>query len=202
MVKNLPIMQETFVRSLGLEVALEKEMATHSYILAWRISWTQEPGGLRSMGLQRVRYDWVTNKQEETLKCFPWWGTRGDFLLRDLFLGKKTLEWNVLADLFFEFGLNWQGWYVCIFKRLYETESIWALKRKHTSSFKPRGILAAAAAKLLQSCRLCANPETAAHQAPPSLGFSRQEHWSGLPFPSPMHESEKWKWSRSVVSDS
>ena len=42
----------------------------------------------------------------------------------------------------------------------------------------------------------------AAHQAPPSLGFSRQEHWSGLPVPSPMHEGEKWKWSRSVLSDS
>ena len=41
-----------------------------------------------------------------------------------------------------------------------------------------------------------------AHQAPPSLGFSRQEHWGGFPFPSPMHESEKCKWSRSVVSDS
>ena len=41
----------------------------------------------------------------------------------------------------------------------------------------------------------------AAHQAPPSLGLSRQEHWSGLPFPSPMQESEKWKWSYSVVSD-
>ena len=42
------------------------------------------------------------------------------------------------------------------------------------------------------SCvRLCATPQTAAHQAPPSLGFSRQEHWRGLPFPSPMHESEK-----------
>ena len=39
--------------------------------------------------------------------------------------------------------------------------------------------------------QLCATPATAAHQAPPSLGFSRQEHWSGLPFPSPMHESEK-----------
>ena len=50
--------------------------------------------------------------------------------------------------------------------------------------------------------RLCVTPETAAHQAPPSLGSSRQEHWSGLPFPSPMHESEKSKWSRSVVSDS
>ena len=50
--------------------------------------------------------------------------------------------------------------------------------------------------------RLCATPETAAHHASPSLGFSRREHWSGLPFPSPMHESEKWKWSRSVVPDS
>ena len=50
--------------------------------------------------------------------------------------------------------------------------------------------------------RPCATPQMAAHQAPPSLGFSRQEHWSGLPFPSPMHESEKSKWSRSVVSDS
>ena len=53
------------------------------------------------------------------------------------------------------------------------------------------------------SCvQLCATPETAAHQAPPSLGFSRQEQWSGLPFPSPMHENEKWKWSLSVVFDS
>ena len=50
------------------------------------------------------------------------------------------------------------------------------------------------------SCvRLCATPEMAAHQAPPSLGFSRQEHWSGLSFPSPMHESEKWKKSLSHV---
>ena len=52
------------------------------------------------------------------------------------------------------------------------------------------------------SCvRLCATPQMAAHQAPPFLGFSRQEHWSGLPFPSPMHESKKWKWRRSVVSN-
>ena len=50
--------------------------------------------------------------------------------------------------------------------------------------------------------RLCATPQMVAHQALLSLGFSRQEHWSGLPFPSPMHESEKWKWSHSVVSDS
>ena len=59
---------------------------------------------------------------------------------------------------------------------------------------------------LLLSCfsrvRLCATPWTAAYQASPSMGFSRQEHWSRLPFLSPMHESGKWKWSRSVVSDS
>ena len=59
---------------------------------------------------------------------------------------------------------------------------------------------------LLLSCIsrvwLCATPSTAAHQAPLSLGFSRQEHWSGLPFPCPVQESKKWKWSRSVVSDS
>ena len=50
--------------------------------------------------------------------------------------------------------------------------------------------------------RLCATPLTEAHQSPPSLGFSRQEHWSGLPFPSPMHESEKGKGSCSVMSNS
>ena len=48
---------------------------------------------------------------------------------------------------------------------------------------------------------LCVTSQTAAYQVPPSLGFSRKEHWSGLPFPSPVHESEKWKWSRSVMSD-
>ena len=57
MVKNLPAMWETQVRSLGQEDPLEEEMATHSSILAWRIPWTEKPGRLRSMGLQRVRHD-------------------------------------------------------------------------------------------------------------------------------------------------
>ena len=60
----------------------------------------------------------------------------------------------------------------------------------------------ATAAKSPQSCLTLCDPIDSSHQAPPSLGFSRQEHWSGLPFPSSMHESEKWKWSRSVVSSS
>ena len=57
MVKNLPSMQETRVQSLGWEDPLEEEVATHSRILAWRIPWTQEPGGLQSMGSQRVGHD-------------------------------------------------------------------------------------------------------------------------------------------------
>ena len=61
MVKNRPIKWETRVLSLGLEVPLEKKMSTHSNILAWRAPWTEEPGRLQSMGLQRVRHDWVTS---------------------------------------------------------------------------------------------------------------------------------------------
>ena len=60
-VKNLSVKQETWVRFLGWEDPLEKEMATHSSILAWRIPWTEEPGGLQSMGLQRVGHNSVTN---------------------------------------------------------------------------------------------------------------------------------------------
>ena len=57
MVKNLPAMQEMLVQSLGQEDPLEKEVVTHSSNLVWEIPWTEEPGGLQSMGLQRVRHD-------------------------------------------------------------------------------------------------------------------------------------------------
>ena len=57
MVKNLPVMQETWVQSLGWEDSLEKGMATHSSILAWRIPWTEEPGGLQSMRSQTVGHN-------------------------------------------------------------------------------------------------------------------------------------------------
>ena len=56
-VKRLPALQETWVQTLGWEDPLEKEMATHFSILAWKILWTQEPGGLQSMELQRVGHD-------------------------------------------------------------------------------------------------------------------------------------------------
>ena len=59
-VKNLPVMQETRVQPLGQEDTLEEGMATHSSFLAWRIPWTEEPGGLQSMGSQRAGHDRVT----------------------------------------------------------------------------------------------------------------------------------------------
>ena len=61
MVKNLPVMQETQAQSLGWEDPLEKGMATQSSILAWRIPWTEEPGGLQSVGLQKAGQDQGTN---------------------------------------------------------------------------------------------------------------------------------------------
>ena len=60
-VKNLPALWETWVRSLGWEDSLEKGMTTHSSILAWRIPWTEEPGGLQSMGSQRVGHNRAIN---------------------------------------------------------------------------------------------------------------------------------------------
>ena len=59
--KHLPAMQGTWVRSMGREDSLEKEMATHSSILAWEIPWMEEPGGLHSMGSQRVGHNYATS---------------------------------------------------------------------------------------------------------------------------------------------
>ena len=70
--KNPPAMQETLVQFLGWEDPLEEGMATHSSILAWRISWTEEPGGLQSMGSQRVRHSWATKHRTVTLNKRQW----------------------------------------------------------------------------------------------------------------------------------
>ena len=76
---------------------------------------------------------------------------------------------------------------------------LWTYSNRET---RERYNAAAAAAESLQSCPTLCDPRDGSPPGSPSLGFSRQEHWSGLPFPSPMRESEKWKWSLSVVSDS
>ena len=73
----------------------------------------------------------------------------------------------------------------------------------HCTSWETQLIIAAAAAaKSLQSCLTLWDPIDSSPPGSPVPGISRQEHWSGFPFPSPMHEGEKWKWSRSVMSNS
>ena len=73
MVKNLPAMRETWLWSLGGEDLLEKGMATHSSILAWRISWTGEPGGLQSIRSQSIGHDRVTNTHTPPCKIPHWY---------------------------------------------------------------------------------------------------------------------------------
>ena len=145
-------MQETWVQSLGWEDTLEKEMATHSSILAWEIPWTEEPGRLQSMELQRVGHDFATAKsaakslQSCPTLCNPMDCSLPGFSVHGI-LQPRTLEWVAIS-----FSNAWK----------------WKVK-----------------VKSLSRVWLLATPWTAAYQAPPSMGFSGQQYWSGVPLPSP-----------------
>ena len=92
MVKNLPAMWKTWVQTLGWDL-LEKGMATHSSILAWRSPWTEEPGGLQSMGSQTVRHDWVINTWLNN--GIPW------TVMASVGLGTRTkYRWPRQGDLY------------------------------------------------------------------------------------------------------
>ena len=99
MVKHLPAVQETQVQSLGWGDPLEKGMATHSSILTWRISWTEEPGGLQSIGLQRVRRDWVNDTFHFLINWMwqKWWGITSKIRL------SKTVA-SILEALVFSYS--------------------------------------------------------------------------------------------------
>ena len=84
MVKNQPVMQETWVQSLGQEDPLEEEMAIHSSIFAWEIPWTEEPGGLQSTGSQRIRHD-VAIKQQQYDQNPHFWKVNFGIQFRTLF---------------------------------------------------------------------------------------------------------------------
>ena len=102
MAKNLPMMQETWVQSLDWEDPLEKETATHTSILAWRIPWREESGGLQSMRWQRAGHNWATNTFTFTWPsvCLIW---------RDVCLGLLPIFW--LCSLFFFYIEHQEKWY-------------------------------------------------------------------------------------------
>ena len=87
MVKRLPIMWETQVQSLCREDPLEKEMATHCSTLAWKIPWTKEPGGLQSLGSQRVGHDWATTFHFIHVKIKP-----------EVYKQEKYIPWNSMSE--------------------------------------------------------------------------------------------------------
>ena len=120
-------------------LSLEKGMKTHSSILAWRIPWTEEPGGLQSMGLQRVAQDWAT-----------------------------LLSFSCVTN-----GLI-NHTYVMELPQTPVNEEVWKVLVAQFSSVQS-----------LSCVWLFATPGTVACQAPLSMGFPRQEYWSGLPFLSP-----------------
>ena len=140
--------------------ALEQEMATHSSVLAWRIPGTEEPGGLPSMGLQRVGHDWSDLAAAAAMTSVK------SFNRVQLFATPWTVAYQAPLSMGFSRQEHWSV--------LPCPSPVYTLMLRLMLMLSR-----------FSRVRLFATPKTVAHQAPPSMGFSRQEHWSGLPFPSP-----------------
>ena len=156
-------MQETQVLFLDQEDPLEKEMATHSSIVAWRTPWTEEPGGLQSIGLQESdTTEWLNHHQAvpsaELISL--------DFSLPNLGPGILPV---LLSLQNLQIGGVGVGWVVFFFNFLISATFLEFFSL--CSSFS--------------RAQLFVTPWTAAHHAPLSMRFSRQGYWSELPFPSP-----------------
>ena len=112
-VKRLPAMWKTWVWSLGREDPLEKEMATHSSTLAWKIPWPEEPCRLQSLGLQRVRHDWATSLRFTSLLIFLF----SLFTTENLFLSLPGLSLHLTFK--FCYSLEFIPWLFSFLKFLY-----------------------------------------------------------------------------------
>jgi len=119
------------------------------------------------------------SRQRKQQTHMPWDGNRFSLL-------KEHLGWNWVYKLWMEVQYG---------------DLVWCELWERGGPYQRRPA-AAAAAKSLQSCPTLCDPRDGSPPGSPIPGILQQEHWSGLPFPSPMHEREKWKWSHSVMSDS
>ena len=196
-------MQQMWVKSLGGEDPLEREMATHSRILAWRILWTEEPGRLQSMRLQRVRHDWATFTHSLMLYIAVWRGPQSKGLISLVSSQQGTEALSPVA---------------CEELTLASSQGIWKPTLSQLSLFRtialPDTVIIALWEILSPTTQLCCTkipdphklwdykcvcvfshfscvwlfvtPWTIDPQAPPlSMEFSRQEYLSELPFSTP-----------------
>ena len=179
---------------------LKKKMATHSSILAWKISWTEEPGSLQSMGLQRVRRDWATEH----------WALSIVMKLTFLLFLKLLNELYVTCTFYIG---NFKNWFVgdhCKFNEAGHSKLVlwdnpegwgggwrWERGSGWGDMCAPVADLCCCMAKattilwnggglVTKLCPTLVIPWIVARQAPLSMGPSRQEYWRGLPFPSPI----------------
>ena len=205
----------------GSGSSLEKDMATHSSILAWRISWTEEPDGLQSMGSQGAGHDWTTTSSPWHLFSVVWLGCA--FVCFHVFFFLRFAKFFRSVGWWFSFMMeNSWSWLLQLLLLLHplpyfsEFPLTYGLPDAKSLQSCPTlcdpiggsppgpavpGILQARTlewaaisfsnawkwkviVKSLSRVRLSVIPWTAAHQAPPSMEFSRQEYWSWVPLPS------------------
>ena len=172
-------------------------MATHSSILAWRIPTNRGAWQATAHGVRKCR----TGQLNTVLLCY-----------HSHLLGKKNKAtggkpykinkevWEVIKPSRWMFWRSVRKSFSTVDQFLFCLQTLITLLWNQGSL----ALLthAATAAKSLQSCPTLCDPIDGSPPGSPVPGILRQEHWSGLPFPSPMHETEKWKWSCSVMSDS
>ena len=158
-------------------------MATHSSTLAWETPWTEWPGGLQSVGPPKNWTRRSTAQHHQHLTRIKDYEV-GNTLWR--FFVLLRLITVLVASLASSSEQQWE--WPQLFRQGAASEVAPGLGMCAVCAFSSHPLLLLSR---FSRVKLCATPQMAAHQAPPSLGFSRQEHWSGLPFPSPMHESEK-----------
>ena len=193
-VKHLSAMQETWVWSLGPEDPLEKEMVAHSSILVWRIPWTEEgnsPWSCKELDTteQLIHNIWIECKTEEKVCLKHGSSTPNTIILYSHNL-YKIFENTILGPIFFQQYTHFSDTNIIIYNNISTTSYLCSdfliqILCFHLPDEHLRITWKKVKVKSLSHVWLFVTPWTVAYQAPRFMGFSRQEYWSRLPFPSP-----------------
>ena len=207
-VRYVPAMWVTRVWSLGPKDPLEKGMVTHSSILGWRIQWTEKPWGQKESDMTER----LTVSPSGTIlvmtssRCWYWtvseWGWMGRTLQMT-----RLRNWRPWWRTGHPWGCGSLGMMAGLRARRTTVSQVLSHCDQEVYKWQQHGgrklgiTIWLKQVKLLSRVWLFATPWTVAHQAPPTMEFSRQEYWSGLPFPSPWGSSwpRDWTWVSHIV---